>query len=139
MAKDLQGKSLSFDTPDLANLSGWVADSITISPPTVKNYTFVKYDYTQNFNGTFTYPRITENTPTPVITLVYGKNLTVTFDSAGGSAVGNISVVESQKIKAPSAPTHKGYTFSGWYLGERTTAWDFSTNTVSDNMTLVAK
>ena len=39
---------------------------------------------------------------------------TITFDSAGGSAVAPISANFGAAVTAPAAPTRDGYTFAGW-------------------------
>ena len=42
------------------------------------------------------------------------RNYTVSFDSAGGSAVASITAAYGSALTAPSAPTRDGYTFAGW-------------------------
>jgi uncharacterized repeat protein (TIGR02543 family) len=42
------------------------------------------------------------------------NNYVITFDSAGGSSVNNITVAFDNPITLPSAPTRQGYTFAGW-------------------------
>lgn len=65
-----------------------------------------------------------------------GETYTVTFDSAGGSAVKAAKVEEEKKAKAPTAPEKQGYVFDGWLLdGE---AYDF-TKPITGDLTLVAK
>ena len=61
---------------------------------------------------------------------------TVTFNSDGGSSVSKQTVEEGKKATEPKAPTKKGYTFKGWYLGS--TKYNFS-NKVTKNITLTAK
>ena len=39
---------------------------------------------------------------------------TITFDSAGGSAVGQIIQEYNTQVTKPAAPTKTGYTFSSW-------------------------
>ena len=39
---------------------------------------------------------------------------TITFDSAGGSAVSKITQNYLTTVAAPTAPTKTGYTFEGW-------------------------
>ena len=81
-----------------------------------------------DFDNTLIYANTT-------ITAVYQENLTVTFDSAGGSAVDSVSVLEGEAISAPTAPTRSGYTFDKWTLdGEE---YNFAT-LVTDDITLVA-
>lgn len=66
--------------------------------------------------------------------------VTVTFESNGGSAVNAVSVEAGSTIAAPTNPTRSGYTFVAWYADEAlTAAWDFATDTVDANITLYAK
>ena len=79
-----------------------------------------------------------ENTPiyaNTTITAVYQENLTVTFDSAGGSVVDPISVLEGETITEPTDPTKVGYTFDAWQLEGVT--YDFDTP-VTEDITLTA-
>ncbi|MDR2918054.1 MAG: InlB B-repeat-containing protein [Tannerella sp.] len=64
----------------------------------------------------------------------------VTFDSQGGSPVATVTDVQGQLIPEPLDPTKSGLTFAGWYTNQMyTTAWDFATDRVTQNMTLYAK
>ncbi|MCL2019466.1 MAG: leucine-rich repeat protein [Oscillospiraceae bacterium] len=67
--------------------------------------------------------------------------LTVTFNSQSGSAVTAKTVTEPMSlITAPTPPTRSGYGFDGWYKEAAcTTPWNFSTDTVRENVTLYAK
>jgi uncharacterized repeat protein (TIGR02543 family) len=62
---------------------------------------------------------------------------TVSFDSAGGSAVQDRAIENGSVIIEPDAPTRTGYTFAGWYNGE--TKWNFETDTVKSDIKLTAK
>jgi len=62
---------------------------------------------------------------------------TVTFDSAGGSEVASMTVIEGEKGKVPTKPTKPGYIFDGWYFGEE--RWSFSQNPITQDMLVVAK
>ena len=65
---------------------------------------------------------------------------TVVFDSQGGSAVGKQAVLSGNSAAEPSAPTLDGFIFGGWYTEPGCeTAWDFETDTVTDDTTLYAK
>ena len=66
----------------------------------------------------------------------------VVFDSVGGTAVASQTVLYGEKIEKPSAPTKPNdskyeYSFDGWYLGDY--AWDFESDTVSEDITLTAR
>ncbi len=68
-----------------------------------------------------------------------GESFTVTFDSQGGSNVASQTVKRGEKVEQPSDPTRSGYSFQGWYEeAECKNAWNFTTDTVTRNMTLYA-
>jgi uncharacterized repeat protein (TIGR02543 family) len=56
---------------------------------------------------------------------------TVIFDSAGGSAVGALTVGDGEVATEPDAPTRDGWTFDGWFL-ENGSKYDFATPVTSD-------
>ncbi len=61
---------------------------------------------------------------------------TITFDSAGGTTIGNI-ILEAGKIPVePVSPTRDGYEFVGWYLNGN--LFDFN-QPLNDNVNLVAQ
>lgn len=65
--------------------------------------------------------------------------VTVTFDSQGGSAVAPITVEQGMKITRPADPTKAGFTFENWYSDTAlTTVYAFSTPVIV-NLTLYAK
>ncbi|MDR2418435.1 MAG: leucine-rich repeat protein [Treponema sp.] len=68
---------------------------------------------------------------------------TVTFYADGGlPEPGTQEAAHGATINEPPAMTHTydGYAFTGWYTDtDRTTAWDFATDTVTGNLTLYAK
>lgn len=61
---------------------------------------------------------------------------TVSFETGGGTAVSDQTVVHGGKISVPQIPEREGYVFTGWYFNG--TTWDFEEMTVSGGMTLVA-
>ena len=66
---------------------------------------------------------------------------TVTFDSDGGSSVESVTVKSGEKIAEPNKPSKSSklyeYEFIGWFLEDE--EWDFETDVVTQNITLVAK
>lgn len=63
---------------------------------------------------------------------------TVTFDSNGGSLVSALNDVGGgTTITEPTAPTKTGFTFIEW-LKPDNTAWNFATDTVTEDITLTA-
>ena len=79
------------------------------------------------------------------ITLVadwkHRSDVTMTFDSNGGSAVAPITVPYNSLITEPAAPTRAGYRFDGWYDHESpfTGLWTFATDRITHNETVHAK
>lgn len=76
-----------------------------------------------------------------VLTLVGQANggFTVRFDSRGGSDVAAQKLEYGALIEEPEPPTREGFEFSGWYIDSNCyDLWDFSSQTVSDNVTLYA-
>ena len=70
-------------------------------------------------------------------------NVTVTFDSAGGSAVEPQSIPQGQLVQRPADPTKDGRTFIGWYNKDdlqhiNLPEWNFD-YPVFENMVLVAQ
>ncbi len=64
----------------------------------------------------------------------------VSFNSAGGSAVGAQSVASGGFVSEPSEPVRDGYAFGGWYVDQGfNIPWNFATGTVSANLELHAR
>ena len=64
----------------------------------------------------------------------------VTFDTMGGSEVKAKRVIKNGKLKAPKDPRKRRQVFGGWYRDkECTIPWNFSTDKVTENITLYAK
>ena len=54
-------------------------------------------------------------------------NMTLTFDTNGGTPISSQTIVEGKKPTKPADPTKDGYTFGGWYKNARcTNAFDFN-------------
>ena len=65
---------------------------------------------------------------------------TVTFESRGGSNVDPVMTLSNGIISAPSAPTKQNYIFDGWCRELAClTKWNFSADTVTQDITLYAK
>ena len=90
------------------------------------------------FSGdTTVYAQWTENPPSTGgggVVISY----TITFNSNGGSAVANQTVVRNAKVIKPADPTKTEYTFNGWYTDEALkNAYDFD-KAVTSSFTLYA-
>ena len=74
----------------------------------------------------------------------YVIEVTINFDSNGGSDVASITTNGASKIKIPDNPTKEGYEFKGWYWDNETFNNEFTSNTLLDapiksDMTVYAK
>ena len=87
------------------------------------------YDFNTAVNGDITLVATWEQQQ--VVPTTY----TVTFDSAGGSAVTAQNIEAGQKVTKPADPTKNGFDFKGWTLNG--SAYDFNT-AVNGDITLVA-
>ena len=68
------------------------------------------------------------------------KQVTVSFNSQGGSSVSVVKTAYGAKIASPSMPAKAGYSFAGWYKEVAcTNAWDFAADPVTGDVTLYAK
>jgi len=76
--------------------------------------------------------------------ILYAKwiknELTVIFNSNGGTPVASQTVIAGEPATKPTDPTRESYTFDGWYIDDETFAnkWDFETVVIED-ITLYAK
>lgn len=64
------------------------------------------------------------------------KEVTITFNSNGGSSVIAQKIIQGKAINKPNNPTWVGHKFLGWYVDNG--IWNF-TWAVNDNLTLIAK
>lgn len=62
---------------------------------------------------------------------------TVSFNSDGGTVVPSKIISASGKIGMPEPPTKTGYSFLGWFNGDR--EWNFATDVATSSITLTAK
>ena len=67
------------------------------------------------------------------------NEISISFNSMGGSSVQAITIEKGKTISLPTAPTKEGYVFDGWYYDENySTAYKVS-DTFTSNTTLYAK
>ncbi|HQM84212.1 MAG TPA: InlB B-repeat-containing protein, partial [bacterium] len=96
--KDWNGDTLKTETVDHGS------DATAPADPAREGYTFSSWDAD--------YTNVTANL---TVNAQYTINqYTITFDSAGGSAVDAITQDYGTVVTAPADPTRTGYTFNGW-------------------------
>ncbi len=105
--------------------TGWYKDAICKD----------KWDFnTDTVNSDITLYAGWEQAAPPVITY------SVSFDLNGHGTMDMISVTAGSTIVQPATPTDPGYLFKGWYTeAEYKTLWNFTTDTVTGDMTLYAR
>lgn len=73
-------------------------------------------------------------------TVTYDGRLRVQFESDVGTPdPQTTNVVSGAKLAEPAVADAVGYTLTGWYAKESATAWDFAADTVTEDLTLVAR
>lgn len=73
------------------------------------------------------------------LTVILSTECTIRFESNGGTKVPDQTARYGEKIVKPEDPTREGFEFDGWYSDlDRTTLWNFDTDTVTGNLTLYA-
>ena len=109
--------------------------------PTKDGYTFAGWYINSPLAKTFDF-----STPIIASITLYAKweaipveKWAVTFETNGGSVIGQQIVENGKTATEPSAPTKDGYTFVGWYSNSSLTkSFDFSTP-INANITLYAR
>ena len=66
------------------------------------------------------------------------EQLTVTFNSNGGSAVSPVEITKGEKVPKPQDPVLYGHTFLGWFV-DGSMIWDFESSTPLKSFTLIGK
>ncbi|GEM_PF-1609793 len=81
----------------------------------------------------------TTTTSTNTTETSQATTFTVSFETFGGSAVTEVTVEDGSLLSAATS-SMEDYSLLGWYLEDSyETEWNFSTNTVTGNITLYAK
>ena len=96
-----------------------VESAFDFAPATKTGYTFVAW---------YTAPDFTSAPVSSIVAGTYGNitlyanysinSYTISFDSAGGSAVTSITQEYNTAVSAPAAPSRNGYSFNGWLTEE---------------------
>ena len=90
--------------------------------PTKVAYEFVEWQYEgkkYDFNQ-----EVTSNMKLKAIWKESEEKIKVSFDSNGGSRIGDIEVVINHPVTKPNNPTRSGYDFAGWLLNDK--PYDFN-------------
>ncbi len=107
--------------------------------PSKEFFTFIAWYSDEDFNTrwNFNIDIVEEN-----MTL-YAKweaQIVVEFDSNGGSEVQTVYLDKNSLLEEPETPIKIHFTFKGWFKDDGfLDEWDFSTDTLTENITLYAK
>ncbi len=111
--------------------------------PSETGYTFGGWYTDSDCTDAWDFTNDTVTSDTTLYAKWTANTYTVSFNANGhGTAPSNQTISYGNKATKPSNPTASGYTFGGWYTGKScssSTAWDFSSDTVTSNTTLYAK
>lgn len=134
--------TVSFDTTGGTSVAGQtVIEGKTATKPadpTKEDYTFMGWYTDSAFTTEYDF-----DTPVKAdLTLFAGwtalPTYTVSFDTAGGTAIAGQTVIEGKTATKPADPTKDGYTFLGWYSDSTLkTQYAFDTPVTTD-LTLYA-
>lgn len=108
--------------------------------PTKTGYTFGGWYTDSVFNTPFDFTTKTITDDTTIYAKWIPNDYKVSFDTDGGSFVSDVTTKYNTSITTPITPIKVGYTFSEWYKDSGLiNVWDFTTDKVTDNITLYAK
>ncbi len=133
-------------TPQIAATTAQPGDTITLPvwpdefDKTGSEFNGWKYG-TTTYTDTFTVPALENNGDTIVLSALWDvSEVTITFNSKGGSEVEALTGEYNTAVTAPAEPTYAGYDFGGWFENEDYTgsAYVFTTFPATD-ITLFAK
>jgi uncharacterized repeat protein (TIGR02543 family) len=116
-------------------ISGTLPTGVTVSYTGNGKTAVGTYTVTASFTVDANHNKPADITATLTIEAI--PTYTVTFNSAGGSAVPKQEIAKGNVIAEPPAPTKEGFTFLGWVKEVLGSFWDFATGLVSD-ITLTA-
>ena len=119
--------TLTAEPTDELEFVGWFAPCSTEPVSTDRVYK-VTADYNIALEARF---KRTGDDPVPPAPATHAVAFAV-----DGKVVDTVAVEDGKTVAEPTAPKKDGYTFDGWFLGEK--KYDFSTP-VTEDLTLVAK
>ena len=132
--------STSPTTTQITVTEGQKVDETKIpADPTRDGYAFVGWYKEAACTTPFDFEtEITENT---TVYAKWGKIVTVTFDTDGGSTVAPQKIAEGQKAKEPETiPIKDGFIFAGWYKeADCTNKFNFETEIINADTKVYAK
>ena len=133
--------TVSFETDSTVKIpSQTVEEGKTVTRPTdpaKEGYDFIGW-FAGNREWSFDTDTVTSNV---VLIAMWVEDstprYTVTFDTDGAGNLPQQTILFGNKVTRPATPVKSGYTFDGWYLGDK--QWIFELDTVTSNITLTAK
>ena len=121
--------------PDGGNASGWAKDALLWA---TQNGVL---SGTKTANGVMLNPKgtATRAEAAAMLKSFVGSNVTVSFESNGGSAVSSVQVQRGTTVSRPENPTRSGWVLLGWYNDEEcSSAFLFDEEPVKKDITLYA-
>jgi uncharacterized repeat protein (TIGR02543 family) len=140
--QDTNGDTVTFNSAGgsaVASISGLDGTTITLpAAPTRAGYGFDGWFAASSGGSALTSPYTLAGSVTLYAHWTANATDTVTFNSAGGSAVASISGLDGTTITLPAAPTRAGYGFDGWFAASSGGSALTSPYTLAGSVTLYA-
>lgn len=141
LGQDLPGYTVQFDVDGGSAVQSQTVTSVLSEPVTTKTgYSVEGWYQDSSFTTQWDFTVDTVSSDMTLYVRWVADEFTVSFDSNGGTSVGSVQVAYGQTVSEPADPTKDGYLLDGWFEdSELTDSWDFSSDTVSESITLYAK
>ena len=130
---DIQNENYITDTNSFENFDKWVLYENTVITGDDEDGDGIAATLGFTFYGGYLTAKLDD------ISIVKLKEVTVSFESNGGSDVNDLTQLSYDYAIAPADPEREGYTFTGWYTDEKLTQpFDFKTALITKDIKLYA-
>ncbi len=132
--------TITFNSKGGSNVASITKEKMSVvnepTKPTYNGYRFIGWSKNENGSDRVSWPLTLEEDIT--LYAIWVKQVTITFDSKGGSKVDSITGDYQTSINEPTKPTYEGYRFMGWSKKENSSeivSWPL---TLEEDTTLYA-
>lgn len=130
---EVQNENYITDTNSFENFGKWVLYENTVVTGDDEDGDGIAATLGFTFYGGYLTAKLDD------ISVIKLKEVTVSFESNGGSDVNDITQLSYDYAIAPADPEREGYTFTGWYTDEKLTQpFNFKTELITKDIKLYA-
>ena len=130
---EVQNENYITDTNSFENFGKWVLYENTVITGDDEDGDGIAATLGFTFYGGYLTAKLDD------ISIIKLKEVTVSFESNGGSDVNDITQLSYDYAIAPADPEREGYTFTGWYTDEKLTQrFNFKTELITKDIKLYA-